>query len=87
MKTNQEIHVRVFPVHIRDERTGETMTDEIAITKEQLQAAQIVGESSHELIYRAYNRAGFYVLDIGKAVKATITIDLMVAYRARGEAD
>lgn len=81
MKTYHEITVRVFPVHIRDERTGETTTDEIALTKEQLQAAQLVGESSKELIYRIYNRAGFYILDIGKAVKATLTVDLMTTYR------
>ena len=85
MKTYLKIHVRIFPIHVRDERTGETSTDEIAITKEQLQAAQLVGQSSKELIDRIYNRAGFRVLDIGKAVRTTIAVDLMEAYRARGD--
>lgn len=76
MKTNQTIQLRRFTVQIRDERTGETRQDTIVISKEQLQAAQLCGQSSKELIYRHYNRAGFTVLDIGKAEKRTILLDL-----------
>ena len=36
----------------------------------------MVGQSSKELIYRAYNRAGYAVLDIGKARKAEAALDL-----------
>jgi len=50
---------RVFHVRKRDERTGEVSEDAIAFTKDELRAAQLVGESSKELIYRAYNRAGY----------------------------
>lgn len=76
MKTYEKIHLRAFDVRIRDERTGETREDVIVFTKQQLQAAQVVGQSSKELIYRAYNREGFTVLDTGKAKKATAELDL-----------
>lgn len=81
MKTYQEIQLRAFDVRIRDERTGEEMEDTIVFTKTQLQAAQVVGQSSKELIYRAYNRAGFTVLDVGKAHKAEARLDLEGLYR------
>lgn len=76
MKTYQTIQLRAFNVLIRDERTGKTREDEIVLSKQQLQAAQFVGQSSKELIYRHYNRAGFAVLDIGKAVKREAKLDL-----------
>lgn len=76
MRTYQTIHLRRFAVQIMDERTGETREDVIVLTKEQLQAAQLCGQSSKELICHYYNRAGFTVLDIGKAEKRTIPLDL-----------
>lgn len=76
MRTYQTIHLRRFTVQIMDERTGESREDVIVLTKEQLQAAQVVGQSSKELICRHYNRAGFTVLDIGKAEKRTIGFNL-----------
>lgn len=76
MKNIITISARAFPVMLRDERTSETSTDVIALSKEQLQAAQLVGESSTELIYRIYNRQGFRVLHVGKPYKQNISIDL-----------
>lgn len=76
MKTDITLTVRAFPVLIRDERTGEQLNDMIVLTKEQLRAADLVGESSKELIYRQYNREGFTVQSIGKAVKRAIVITL-----------
>lgn len=76
MRTYEKIQLRAFDVRIRDERTGEECDDMIILSKQKLQAAQICGQSSKELIYRTYNRAGFTVLDIGKARKATATLDL-----------
>ena len=35
-----------------------------------------MGQSSKELIYRAYNRAGYTVLDIGRAAKTEVPLDL-----------
>ena len=63
MKTTQTIQLRIFGVRIRDERTGEVRKDKITFTKQQLQAAQVVGEGSINLIRKAYNRAGYRVLD------------------------
>ncbi|MCI8681009.1 MAG: hypothetical protein HFF81_09520 [Oscillospiraceae bacterium] len=76
MRTYQTIHLRRFTVQIMDERTGESREDVIVLTKEQLQAAQLCGQSSKELICRYYAREGFTVLDIGKAEKRTIPLDL-----------
>ena len=76
MKTHQTITLRRFDVRIKDERTSEEKEDTIVFTKDQLRAAQIVGQSSKELIARQYNRAGYTVLEIGKARRATATLDL-----------
>ena len=68
MKTTITIEVRRFPVTIRDERTDEVSQDYIILDKQRLQSAQLVGQSSKELIQRIYNRQGFRVLEIDKAV-------------------
>ena len=62
MRTYQTIQLRRFNIQIMDKRTGKTREDVIVLTKQQLQAAQVVGQSSKELICRYYNRAGFTVL-------------------------
>ncbi len=64
-----------FPVTVQ---MGENDTDVIPVilTKEQLRAAQTVGESSKELIRRICDRMGYKVLDIGKAERKTFEIDL-----------
>lgn len=76
MKTTMKITLRAFPVKIQDTRTGKTTEDRIVLTKEQLHAADLVGQSSKELITRLYNRNGFKVLEIGKAVKQTVGLDM-----------
>lgn len=76
MKTEYPIRVRVFPVTIRDERTGETTQDTVALTKEQLRSFPLVGMSATELIYNLYNRKGYRVQEIGKPKKQTIRLDL-----------
>lgn len=76
MNNTININVRVFPVSLRDERTGAVSEDTVVLTKGQLRAAQAVGQSSKELICRIFNREGYNVLDIGKAVKRTIPVDL-----------
>ena len=76
MTTYQNIQLRRFTVRVEDMRTGERWQDAIVLSKDQLRAAQIVGESSKELIRRLYNRNGLTVLDIGKAEKRTIPLDL-----------
>lgn len=76
MKNEITIQVRTYPVTIRDQRTGEQREDLLPLDKRQLQAAQLVGQSCNELIYRIYNRQGFRVLDIGKPVKREVRVDL-----------
>ena len=76
MKTELKINLRRFPVMLQDNRTGEITEDTIVLTKHQLTAAQVVNQSSRELIHRAYNRAGYTVLDIGKATKCEAQLDL-----------
>lgn len=76
MTTYYNIQLRRFDVRIQDNRTGEITEDTIVFTKQQLQATREVGQSSKELICRAYNRRGFQVLDIGKAAKCEAQLDL-----------
>ena len=76
MKSNITMEVRRFPVVIKSTNSGIVSNDTIILSKQQLQAAQIVGQSSKELIHRLYGRDGFKVLDIGKAEKKTVSVDL-----------
>lgn len=81
MKTTATMFLRAFTVRIQDQRTGETKEDVIVFSKHQLQAAQIIGQSSKQLIYRAYNAKGYTVLDIGKADKVEVELDLYGLYQ------
>jgi len=76
MKTTYNLQIRAFPVKIRDERTGEEDVDIIVLDKPRLQAAQMVGQSSKELIERIYHKQGFKVLEVGKADKMTVQLQL-----------
>lgn len=81
MKNDVTIQVRAYSVTVEDQRSGEKSVELIALDKQQFQAAQIVGQSSNELIYRLFNRHGYKVLDIGKPVKKEIVVDLTELYR------
>ncbi|WP_302659122.1 hypothetical protein [uncultured Dysosmobacter sp.] len=76
MKTNITIEARRFPVTLRDERTGEIIQSSIILDKQRLQAAQLVGQSSKELIQRFYNRQGFRVLEIGTPERRCLNLSL-----------
>ncbi|MGM9577845.1 MAG: hypothetical protein ACI3VS_00540 [Evtepia sp.] len=80
MKTEIAIQVRAFPVQIYDRSTGGEREETVVLTKEQLQAAQLVGQSSKELIHRICERAGCAVLDIGKPVKREVPLNLEELY-------
>lgn len=82
MKTKITLQVRAFPVRVYDHNTGAEREDTIVLDKQQLQAAQIVGQSSKELIQRLYEREGCTVLGIGKAEKREISLNLEELYRA-----
>ena len=76
MKTNITIEARRFPEELMDERTGCASLEFIVLDKRQLQAAQMVGQSSKELIRRIYNRQGFRVLEIGTPERRSIDLNL-----------
>lgn len=75
MKHTYDIEVRRFSVMVED-LSGHPMEDHIILTKQELQAAQLVGQSSKELISRLYSRNGLRVLSIGAAEKRTISVDI-----------
>lgn len=81
MKTTLTVQARAFPVVIYDKRTGNQRHDTVVLDKFQLQAAQLVGQSSKELIHRLAGRQGFKVLEIGKAEKREIALNLEELYK------
>ena len=50
------------------------------LDKPRVQAAALVGMNDEDLIYRAYNRKGFEVLEVGSRRKITFTVDLERLY-------
>lgn len=83
MKTEIKIQTRVYPVELKDARTGEKSSDTIVLTKDQLQAGGLVGMTDEDIIYRIYNRQGYRVMEIGNPQKVELTIDLEKACSAR----
>ena len=76
MKNEIILNLRQFPVIVHDHRTGKEEAIVVTVTKHQLQAAQIVGQSSTELIERLCDRQGYTVFEIGKPDKVAVTVDL-----------
>ena len=64
-----------FPVEVQDGANG-TETVMVILTKEQLNAARIIGESSKEVIHRLCGRKGYKVVDIGKPERRTLEVNL-----------
>lgn len=83
MKTTTTIKVFAYPVTIKDHRCGTFETDTIVIPAEWLRICGSMGldicDDKH-LIYRAYNRKGYEVLEIGNRHKITLSIDLERLY-------
>lgn len=76
MKNEIVLNLRQFPVTAHDHRDGREKHITVTVAKNQLQAAQIVGQSSKELIERLRDRQGYSVLEIGKPSKVTVAVDL-----------
>lgn len=76
LKTTMTVQLRRFDVLVEDQRTRETKEDAIVFTLDQLHAAQLVGQSSKELICRVFERQGYKVLDIGRAERREATLRL-----------
>lgn len=83
MKNEITIQLRVFPLVVRDKQTGVERIESIVLTKGQLQAAQICGQSSKELIERLCDRQGVQAVDIGKPERRELTLDLQKEYARR----
>lgn len=80
-----ELHLRRFAVTIQARDTGEASDNFIVLDKSQLQAAGQIGQSSKELITRAYAGMGYDVVSIGRADKLTVSIDLEELWRQYSE--
>ena len=76
IKNTVTAYLCTFHVSGVNKQTGESTFMTVTVSKGQLQAAQIVGQSSKELIERMCERQGFYVLEIGKPKKQTVMLDL-----------
>lgn len=76
MKNELVLNLRQFPVAAHDHRTGQEKAITVTVTKDQLRAAQLVGQSSKELIERLCDRQGYTVIKIGKPSKVAVTVDL-----------
>lgn len=76
-----ELHLRRFTVTIQARDTGEASENFIMLDKSQLQAAGLIGQSSKELITRAYAGKGYDVVDIGEADKLTVAVSLEELWR------
>ena len=76
MKNEIILNLRQFPVTVHDHRDGQEKRITVTVAKNQLQAAQIVGQSSKELVERLCDRQGYSVLEIGKPYKVAVTVDL-----------
>lgn len=82
MRSTITIHLRRFRVALRDRETKEEITLFLTLDKTQLQAAQVVGQSSRELLERIAGRNGFDLLDIiGKPDRLSLTIPLDELWR------
>lgn len=76
MKNTITLTLRSFPVLAHDHRTGREENITVPVTREQLRAAGVVGQSSTELIERLCDRQGYSVIEIGQPTKRSITLDL-----------
>lgn len=78
MKNEIVLNLRQFPVLVYDSHKdiGTEETIVVTVAKNQLQAAQIVGQSSKELIERLCERQGYTAIEIGKPFKVAATVDL-----------
>lgn len=76
MKNEIILNLRQFPVLAHDHRDGQEKRIVVTVAKNQLQAAQIVGQSSKELIERLCERQGYTVIEIGKPSKVACVVDL-----------
>ena len=83
MKNAISIEVRRFPVLVWNTQANRIEEHSATVSKQQLQAAQLVGQSSKELISRLFEREGMKALVIGKAERKSIVLDLETLWEMR----
>ncbi|NBI66087.1 hypothetical protein D1646_04520 [Pseudoflavonifractor sp. 60] len=76
MRNTIVIYVRSFLVLAHNHRTGKEEAITVPVTKEQLRASQLVGQSSTELVGRLCERQSYTVVKIGTPVRHSITLNL-----------
>ena len=76
MRTQLTVEAMRFPLLVLKKDNHEVYARHIVLTKEQLQAAQLVGQSTIELIHRFCYCRGYEVLEIGKPEKKSIRLSL-----------
>ena len=87
LKNEITLTLRAFPVLAHDHRTSKEADLTVVLTKEQLRAAQMVGQSSKELTERICDRQGYEVVEIGTPDKLNLTVDLNKLLEQRVEAE
>lgn len=85
MNTYFNLQLRAFKVKIFDNRTLETKMDVIVFDKSVLQAAQLLGESSDNLIKKHYNRQGYTVIETVEVIKREAQLNLLKLFETGGE--
>lgn len=71
-----EIHLLRFYVRVWDPQKEENREEPVTLTKDHLRAAGLIRLSSKEVITRICERRGLQVLEIVKAARRTVSIDL-----------
>ena len=83
MRTTVAIKAYAYPVKLKDHRTGVSNSDTIVIPAEWLRICGSMGleicDYKH-IIFRAYNRKGYEVIEIGNRRKITLAVDLERLY-------
>jgi len=83
MQTTTTIKAYAYPVKIKDHRSGAANSDTIVIPAEWLRICGSMGleiSDDKHMIYRAYNRKGFEVTEIGNRRRITLSVDLERLY-------
>lgn len=76
LKNEITVPMQMFLVSAHNRCTGAEEKITVPVTKQQLQATRIVGQSSKELIVRMCERQGYTVLEIGKPDRRSVTVSL-----------
>ena len=83
MQTTVNVKAFAYPVRIKDHRSGVSGTDTIVLPVEWLRICGSMGLEicdDKQMIYRAYNRRGYEVTEIGNRHRITLSVDLERLY-------